>query len=324
MKRTMLLPFVFLTTGVAMLMTLSGCSPHTDPDPIDQVAALYSNTQVIPNIIYSKIDSVKLGLDVYVVDQHLGEPPWIKYSDDRKPVLLYLHGGGWTSGDKISRSLFLMPYISHGWCVVTADYRLLSQAGLPGIISDARASLNWIYDNADKYKFDTTKIIISGESAGGHLALMAGLLTNDSLFGEPGRKITRPMRVAGIINWFGVADLISAKDSSKWDPKFYKQVVGSCSNPDSLLRICSPVTYINASSPPVFTIHGDQDRAAHYSQAPLLQDKLNKAGVKNYLFTVKGKKHGNFDAREMTDIYVQIWKFMDEIGVHSPLPSGPQ
>jgi acetyl esterase/lipase len=298
---------------VILLLNLSACRDQTNA--IDEVAALYSNTTVFPNIIYSRIDSASLLLDVYAPTKRLGEPPWIEFSDDRKPTLLFLHGGGWSSGDKISRSLFLMPYISKGWCVVTADYRLIDKTTLPRMIGDARAALNWVYDNADKYKFDTAKIVVSGESAGGHLALMTGFLDSDAAFEEGSRKINRSLKVAGIINWFGVPDLVRA--SKGWDPAAYKRAVGPVSNPDSLLRLCSPVTYITPGSPPVFTIHGDQDKAAPYEQAPLLRDMLNKAGVKNELFTVKGKKHGNFDPADMTAIYKELWKFMDEIGVRS-------
>lgn len=307
MNLTKLLP------AAALLLALTAC--HRPADPIDEVAALYSNCTVIPNVEYSKIDSTSLLADIYVPAKHLGEPPWNEFSNDRKPTLLYIHGGGWQNGDKESRSLFLMPFISKGWCVVTIDYRLLDKATLPAIIGDPRAALNWIYDNAEKYKFDTTKIIVSGESAGGHLALMTGLLTADTAFESKGRKITRKMKVAGIINWFGVADLnVAAKG---WDASFLKQVTKGDPNPDSLLRLCSPTTYIDSSSPPAITIHGDQDKMANYEQAPLLRDKLNRYGVKNYLFTVSGKKHGNFDPQEMTDIYRQIWKFLDEIGVAS-------
>ncbi|MES1197755.1 MAG: prolyl oligopeptidase family serine peptidase, partial [Chitinophagaceae bacterium] len=123
------------------------------------------------------------------------------------------------------------------------------------------------------------------------------------------------MKVAGIINWFGVADLVKASEG--WDSSFLKQVIPQNTNRDSLLRLCSPVTYITSSSPPVITIHGDLDKAANYEQAPLLQEKLNAAGVKNYLFTVKGKKHGNFDPADMTAIYKEVWKFLHEIGVES-------
>lgn len=296
---------------ILLLAFYAGCKEASDP--IDEVAALYSNTQVIGNIEYSRVDTNRLFLDVYVPFKRLGEPPWTQYSADRKPTLLFLHGGGWNSGDKISRSLFLMPYIRRGWCVVTADYRLVNKTALPGIIRDARMALNWVYDNAEKYKFDTSRIVVSGESAGGHLALMTGMLTTDTLFREDGRTVSRPMKVAAVINWFGVPDLnITSKG---WDSAYLKAVVGNSSQPSELLRLCSPINYITASSPPVITIHGDQDKSAPYEEAPLLKERLDKFGVKNYLYTVKGKKHGNFDGSEMTAIYKEIWKFLEEVGV---------
>ena len=289
----MKLPIVL--SAALLLLGCAGCVDRARP--LNKVAALYCDVQVIPNIEYRKIDSVSLRLDVYAPSKRLGEPPWVEYSDDRKPTLLFLHGGGWNSGDKISRSLFLMPYVGAGWCVVTADYRLIDKASLPHMIGDARAALNWIYDNAGKYKFDTTKIVVSGESAGGHLALMTGFLTSDAAFQEGGRAISRPLKVAAIINWFGVPDLVRASKGC-----------GTAALPEAGLsallfvmdfssELCSPVTYISAASPPVFTIHGDQDKAAPYEQAPMLHDRLNQAGV-DPIYTVKGKKHGNFDPED--------------------------
>lgn len=282
-------------------------------EDIDPVASMYSTTQVISNVTYRKIDSVKLLLDVYVPCKRLGEPPWNEYSEERKPTLLYFHGGGWRDGDKISRSLFLMPYVSKGWCVVTANYRHLDQATLPDIIGDARSALSWIYDSANKYKFDTTRIVISGESAGGHLCLAAGLITNDSMFHPAERPQGRVLKAAAIINWFGVADLNRA--AKTWDSTYYKFVTKGDVQAESMLKMCSPVTYINSSSPPVITIHGDQDKSAPYDQAPWLHEKLKQAGVKNFLHTIPGKKHGNFDGKEMTEAYKDIWKFLEEAGI---------
>ncbi|MEO5562223.1 MAG: alpha/beta hydrolase [Chitinophagaceae bacterium] len=246
-------------------ISFSQCNNQQQTETIDEVAALYSNMQVVSNIEYSKIDSVSLLMDVYVPSKKLGEAPWNEYSNERKPTLLFFHGGGWRNGDKISRSLFLVPYIQKGWCIVTANYRHLDKTNLPGIISDARYALNWVYDNADKYKFDTTKIIVSGESAGGHLALTTGLITDDSPFQQEGRKINRKMKVAGIINWFGVVDL--KKVSQTWDAEYYKQVGGDSTHADSIFRLCSPVSYVRSTSPPIITIHGDQDKAAPYERA---------------------------------------------------------
>jgi acetyl esterase/lipase len=299
---------------VITLFTLSRCTnTEAKPDDIDPVASMYSNTQVISNITYRTIDSIKLLLDIYVPCKRLGEPPWNEYSNDRKPTLLYFHGGGWRDGDKISRSLFLMPYVSKGWCVVTANYRHLDQTTLPNIIGDARSAMNWIYDNADKYKFDTSRIVVSGESAGGHLCLATGLITNDSMFHPSVRPAGRVLKAAAIVNWFGVGDLNKA--AKTWDSTYYNFVTKGSPQADNILKISSPITYITSSSPPVITIHGDQDKAASYDQAPWLHEKLKEAGVKNLLHTIPGKKHGNFDGKEMSEAYEDIWKFLKESGI---------
>ncbi|MES1214872.1 MAG: hypothetical protein ABUT20_05080, partial [Bacteroidota bacterium] len=82
---------------IIITVMLTGLIACKDPSPaVNEVAALYSNTQVVSNIEYSKIDSISLALDVYVPTKRLGEPPWVEYSNDRKPTLLFFHGGGWT------------------------------------------------------------------------------------------------------------------------------------------------------------------------------------------------------------------------------------
>jgi len=296
---------------LALLVSLAGCEKKQIA--IDQVASLYSNTQVVSNIEYSNVDSIRLDLDAYIPCTRLGEPPWTKYSDEKKPTLLFLHGGGWRTGDKVSRSLFLMPYINRGWCVVTANYRKVDQTSLVGIIRDCRSALNWIYQNAEKYKFDSTKIIVSGESAGGHLALMTGLASDESLFSQGDIKVGRKLKVAAVVNWFGVVDLIKA--SQQWEPDYLGQIVPDAEVRDSILKVSSPIEYVTKSTVPVMSIHGDQDAAAPYDQSVLLHQKLETMGTKNYFLTIPGKKHGNFDAGEMTMIHEEIWRFLKEIGI---------
>jgi acetyl esterase/lipase len=205
-----------------------------------------------------------------------------------------------------------MPYVDKNWCVVTANYRHLDQANVIEICRDARSALNWIYDNAEKYKFDTTKIIVSGESAGGHLALMTGLTAEHPVFNQGNIKSDRNLKVAGIINWYGVVDL--KKTSAGWDSSYLNQVA-PVAHRDSILKIASPIEYVTKNSPPIMTIHGDLDVSAPYEQGILLHDKLKALGNKNYFMTIPGKKHGNFSPEEMTEIHQNIWKFLGEIGV---------
>jgi acetyl esterase/lipase len=289
------------------------CSCKKQIPVIDPVAALYSNTQVIGDIIYKTIGNKKLALDAYIPAIRLGGPvSWVRYTDTLKPALLFLHGGGWTSGSKVSRSLFVMPFVQAGYVVITADYRHLPDVSLPEIISDTRAAIRWMYLNSEKYKIDTNRIFVSGESAGGHLALMVGALSESDLFPPDSLPLDRKLKVAGVINWFGVADLVHASET--WDQKYINTVAGKDSlDPIPLFKKCSPVTYINKSTVPILTIHGSEDKAANYDQAILLNKLLDSTGTKHAFWTIQGKKHGDFTPIEMTEATQQIWKFIHSI-----------
>jgi acetyl esterase/lipase len=293
------------------LFALFGCRT---PARTDAVAGLCSKSVVVPNLTYLKVDGVELQLDVYVPAQQLGGEPWVKYSDNRKPVLLNIHGGGWATLNRSYDNLTFLPYIEKGWAVVNIDYRLLKQAPFPACIADCRHALNWIYQNADGFKFDTSRIVVCGGSAGGHLALMTGFLTNDAAFAIPNQPITNELKVAAVINWFGISDV--GRLMAHWNSaNFVTNLVGDISKKEEIYRTCSPLTHVTPTVPPVLTIHGDADRVVPFVQATLLHDALNQNGVKNELHVVKGKKHGNFDEREMSEVFQAIWKFLDEAGV---------
>lgn len=304
----------FSAALVLSAVLLSGSSPA--PAQIDPVAGLASKAVVVPDLTYLKVGGIDLQLDAYVPATELGGEPWVKFSDGRTPVLLFIHGGGWTSLSRSYRNLHFLPYIEKGWAVVNIDYRLLKQAPFPAAIADCRHALNWIYEHADQFRFDTSRIVVSGESAGGHLALMTAFAANDGNFAVPGQPITRPLKVAAVINWSGITDV--KKLAEHWNsPKFTADLVGDLSRKAEIFRLCSPLTHITATVPPVLTIHGDADRVVPFEHATLLHEALTTAGVKNELHVVKGKKHGGFDEQDLTESFRAIWKFLDEVGVTS-------
>lgn len=305
--------FLFFSSTFLFSFFLVSCVTQLPPQR-DAVASLYSNSIVIPNITYLTIDSIDLHLDAYIPAKNLGGEPWVEYSNKRKPVLLYIHGGGWSGLNRSIRNLNFLPYVDKGYAVVNIDYRLIGQAPFPACIADCRYALNWIYENAEKYKFDTTKIVVSGESAGGHLALMTGFLTNDSDIAIPHKPIARKLKVAAVINWFGISDV--KKLMEFWNsPSFTERLVGDMAKEEKIFASCSPLTYVNSAVPPVLTIHGDADNTVPFVHAVLLHDALKKYGVRNNLVVMKGKKHGDFDENEMSENFRSIWKFLKEIGI---------
>jgi acetyl esterase/lipase len=168
------------------------------------------------------------------------------------------------------------------------------------------------------FNFDTTRIILTGGSAGGHLALITGMLppnsifdrqcpTNDSIRWNSG--IEPQVKVAAIVNWFGITDVEELLDGP--DAKHYAiEWFGSMSNREMLAKELSPISYVRPGLPPIVTLHGDKDDIVPYSQAVRLHAALDKAGVPNQLVTIHGGKHGGFTRKELIDSFDAIRDFL--------------
>ena len=116
-------------------------------------------------------------------------------------------------------------------------------------------------------------------------------------------------RVAAIVNWFGisdVADLIAGISRKNYAVMWF----GSLRDKEEIARSVSPLTYVRKDNPPIITIHGDADDVVPYSQAVRLHEALDKAGVPNELFTVKGGGHGQFTDEDNRKAYAAVWQFL--------------
>ncbi|MBE3073101.1 MAG: alpha/beta hydrolase, partial [Acidobacteria bacterium] len=141
------------------------------PDSLAVLATVGDQYRVVPNITYLTANNWDAKLDVYVPRPRSRDevpPP--------NPTLIYIHGGGWTGGAKESSQFRILPYIATGWSVINVEYRLAKVSLAPAAVEDCRCALRWVYAHAKEYSFDTSKIVVSGDSAGGHLALMTGML----------------------------------------------------------------------------------------------------------------------------------------------------
>lgn len=253
--------------------------------------------RLTPDIVYLTANAHQSKLDVIA--------PTDKSSV--RPVLLYIHGGGWVAGDKNRMFLHFLPYLQMGMAVVNVGYRLGPVASAPAAVEDARCALRWVYRNADAYGLDTARIVVSGHSAGGHLSLTTGMLQAAAGLDRrcpanvpaPGRVDTQPkdMPVAAIINWFGitdVADLVEGPNAKSYAVAW----VGS--NPDwrSVAQRVSPINLLHDKLPPILTIHGDADLIVPYAHATRLHAALDAAGLPNRLITIEQGGHGRFSLAE--------------------------
>ena len=93
-----------------------------------------------------------------------------------QPTLVFYHGGGWIGGTKEASFMSIMPWLEMGWNVVNVEYRMARVAEAPAALEDAMCALRYVVNNAKNNNIDTNKIVVSGESAGGHLALAVGMI----------------------------------------------------------------------------------------------------------------------------------------------------
>jgi acetyl esterase/lipase len=200
-----------------------------------------------------------------------------------------------------------------GWTVVNVEYRLARISLAPAAVEDCRCALRWVVANAQKYKLDTSKLVLSGISAGGHLALTTGMLPKSAGLDNqcPGSE---ELKVAAIINWFGPSDVADLIDG----PHAFDQAISWLgSQPDrfEIAKRVSPIIYARPGLPPIITIHGDEDRVIPYSQSVRLHQALDKAGVPNQLVTIKGRGHGAFNREETLRAYAVIRECLIKNGV---------
>ncbi len=259
--------------------------------------------QAFPNLTYLTASNYELKLDIYKRRDTTGP----------QPTLIFIHGGGWVNGTKEQSLMAVMPWFEMGWNVVNVEYRLGKVALAPAAVEDCLCALRYIAAQAKTYDIDTARLVVTGESAGGHLALTTGMIPESAGLDRqcPGAPLPK---VAAIIDWYGIVDVNDLLDGD--NRKAYAvQWLGSLPNRDEVARRVSPMTYVRPGLPPVLAIQGDADPTVPYQHSVRLTAALTKAGVANQLVTIPGGKHGGFTPDERTRIYVAIREFLAKNGL---------
>jgi acetyl esterase/lipase len=255
------------------------------------------------NVVYTKAKEWEGKVDFYLPAK----------TNAPSPIIINIHGGGWNKGVKESQTGF-STFFKMGYAVANMEYRLTGQATAPAAVEDARCALIYIIKNAKELNIDINKIVVMGGSAGGHLALMAGLLGNDKRFDGncPG---VENIKVAAVIDKYGITDVWDWGYGSSITSKSARQWLGDKANDKVFAATVSPITYITKNSPPVFIVHGDADPTVPYQQSVFLHKKLKDAGVTTQFITVTGGLHGKFDKEKNSEINKAIAAFLTALKI---------
>lgn len=226
------------------------------------------------DITYCTMDGVELKMDIY----------YPQTAEARWPVTMYVHGGGWSSGEKNAGAgaLEIPALQSAGFLVVAVNYRLAPQYQFPAMIEDVKCAVRYLRAHADQYNLDPDHIGAWGGSAGGHLVNLLG--TTDASAGfDVGEYLEYSSRVQAVVDMFGPADLTVPFEGG------YESASRVFDGFDAALA--SPVTYVTPDDPPFLLLHGDSDKLVPIEQSQELLAALQAAGVPAELVTVKNAGH---------------------------------
>lgn len=279
--------FSKILSGLLLGSALFGCQKDTD-DTIEQGLS----AQTLLNVPYGS--SANQIMDVYL--------PANRTTTNTK-VLILIHGGSWNSGDKSDLAEYVDSFKRRlpDYAFFNINYRLATSATttFPLQENDVKAAIQFIYDKAGEYNV-SQKFVLTGVSAGGHLALLQGY------------KYASPVKPKAIVSFFGPSDLIEMYNNPTniLVSNALAAVVGKTPAQDSLLYAhSSPINFINASSPPTILFHGGVDPLVRASQSVAVKNKLQTAGVVNSYVFYPGEGHGWFGAN-LVDSFDKLQAFL--------------
>nr|WP_272918276.1 alpha/beta hydrolase [Gordonia sp. SID5947] len=229
---------------------------------------------------------------------------------DAVPVIVFVHGGGWFTGDRRLCPDLREHFCARGFAMASVDYRLTGDALFPAQLHDVRAAIRHLRANAAELGLDPTRIGIWGASAGGHLAALVGLLSavaqlpgEESADGDAG--------VQAVAESYGPATLVEGDvdpgvplpgvESAAETPEG-RLIGGDPAELPVAARDASPLYSVTSDAPPFQISHGTGDLMVGHRHSELLYDALARAGVEVDLYLVDGYRHGFLNPPNRSDV----------------------
>ena len=219
------------------------------------------------------------------------------------PAVVWIHGGGWTGGEKgEARGTEVCTTLANaGYVALSINYKL-GDNSWPTNLLDCKNAVRFLRAHAAEYRVDPARIAVAGGSAGGHLSLMVGFTTGKKEFEPEAPYPGVSSAVRCIINMYGIADLVTRDQTDAEGKPTATRVLMAKSlkafnvatDGDEGLRLASPVLYAAKNSPPVLTFHGRADPTVDVPQSEKLAAVLKSLGVEHEEVFLDGVGH-SFD-----------------------------
>ena len=267
-----------------------------------------------PDIEYAEVIGFRpLELDLYLPPAaHPGRAGAADGQPLPVPVVVHVHGGGWRRGSRrhplpVLGDGFYPGLAAQGIAVAAVDYRLSGEARYPAAVDDVRAAVAWVRTALPRYGLLPGPVALWGDSAGGHLALLAALTGTG--VDNTGLANTG---VDGVVAWFPVTDLAGVRGPDDDDPGSREALFLGAppSQVPALARAASPLTHVRAGAPPMLLMHGDSDKLVPPDQSIRFTRALRDAGGSASLVLVPGASHFWDGAQDVPGIVARSVSFV--------------
>ena len=221
-------------------------------------------------------------------------------SDGPAPLIVYVIGGSWQEVSKAVGVPDLVYLVEAGFTVASIEYRSIEKGLFPAQIEDVKAAIRYLRANAERWNIDPEHVGIMGDSAGGHLAALAGV-TNLTREFDVGDNLEESSAVDAVCDWFGPADFtVEYSGSGELNAPESLLIGASVTHDTEKALYASPVNYVSPQTPPFLIIHGLRDGLVPFEQSEILYQKLIDNGVEADLVGIEDADHG--DPRFATSI----------------------
>ncbi len=237
------------------------------------------------DIEFANVDGHSLKLDLYLPTE-----------TQDAPLVVWIHGGGWRGGSKNNCPISWLT--EDGYAVASISYRLTDRAIFPAQIHDCKAAIRWLRANAGKFGYRTTRVAVSGSSAGGHLAALVGTSGDvQELEGAVGGNLDQSSRVDAVVDFYGATDFVLR---SKTQPHranqegsvVYRLLGGGADRKVELAKQASAAFHVSKDDPPFLVFHGSNDKTVLLDQSQRIKEVYTKAGLPITLHVLDGSGHG--------------------------------
>jgi acetyl esterase/lipase len=249
--------------------------------------------KVTPDLVYARTDDVELRCDVYSPVPPAGSDEVIPA---RRPVVLLIHGGAWSSGSRRTMGGYATRLARCGIVGVSIDYRLAPQWKFPAQVDDVRRAMCWLASEQDSLGIDPDRMGLFGYSAGGHLACMIGTLADEPIETRAATSNWDPQdpRLTDLVQPIAVCaggppcDFTGIPQASGGLAYF---LGGSPAEVPGVYALASPVTHASAGDTPTLFIHGERDAIVPMSSSRVLFDAQRKSGVQSEFVLIEKRGH---------------------------------